>query len=150
MLASRDHESQSISSGDEQSSQACSFDYAIVRLVPRVEREEFFNVGVIVFCAAQRFLQARAQLDRARLQVLAPGLEPEMVEAHLRTIPILCAGGRASGPIGALGQTARFHWLVAPRSTIIQVSPVHSGLCHEPEEALEHLFETLVRPPRPN
>lgn len=145
MLASRDHGGQST---DSLSSQACSFDYAIVRVVPRVEREEFFNVGVIVFCAAQRFLQARMELDRARLQVLAPGLEAELVENHLQTIPLLCAGGRLAGPIGALGQTARFHWLVAPRSTIIQVSPVHSGLCHEPEKALEHLFETLVRPPR--
>ena len=140
MLAS-DNESEG------QSSEACSFDYAIVRVVPRVEREEFFNVGVIVFCAAQRFLQARIELDQMRLQVLAPALDAEMVEAHLDTIPILCAGGRASGPIGALGQTARFHWLVAPRSTIIQFSPVHSGLCHEPEAALGHLFERLVRPP---
>jgi hypothetical protein len=123
----------------------CSFDYAIIRVVPRVEREEFINVGAIVFCAAQRFLEARIELDIARLQVLAPGSDAAMIEAHLHTIPLICGGGRAAGPIGALGQTARFHWLVAPRSTIIQTSAVHSGLCHDPSHALEHLMQTRVR-----
>lgn len=148
MLADDSLSTQSESQSESQGSELCSFDYAIVRVVPRVEREEFFNAGVILFCAAQRFLQARLELDRARLQVLAPGLDAEMIENHLQAIPLLCAGGMSAGPVGALGQTARFHWLAAPRSTIIQTSAVHSGLCHEPSLALDKLFETMVLPPR--
>ena len=145
MLASSDESMARQMEGQEP--EACSFDYAIVRVVPLVEREEFVNAGVIVFCAAQRFLQARIELDRDRLQVLAPAIDADLIEEHLQTIPILCAGGRAAGPVGALGQTARFHWLVAPRSTIIQTSPVHSGLCLEPEVVLDQLLRRLVRLP---
>lgn len=123
-----------------------SYDYAVIRVVPRVEREEFVNAGVILFCRTRRFLQARVELDRQRLLALAPCLDLAAVERHLATIPRLCEGGEAAGPLGRLGLAERFHWLVAPRSTIIQPSPVHSGLCADPAAALEHLLATMVRP----
>lgn len=122
-----------------------SFDYAVVRLVPRVEREEFVNVGVILHCRARDFLGARVELDRARASALSPDADLPTVEEHLRAIARICEGGEGSGPIGALSLRERFHWLVAPRSTVIQVSPVHSGLCDDPQRALEHLFEKMVR-----
>jgi hypothetical protein len=126
-----------------------SFDYAVVRVVPRVEREEFINAGVILFCRTRRFLGARVELDHARLTALAPFVDPREIERHLAVIPLICTGGPAAGPIGRLSPAERFHWLVAPRSTIIQPSPVHSGLCRDPAATLEHLFERIVRlPPR--
>lgn len=124
-----------------------SFDYAIVRVVPRVEREEFINAGVILFCRTQNFLDALICLDKARLANLAPGLDPAEVERHLALIPLICAGGKAAGPIGQLPLAERFHWLVAPRSAIIQPSPVHTGLCADPTAALQHLLEIMVCPP---
>lgn len=123
-----------------------SFDYAIVRVVPHVEREEFVNVGVILFCRTQHFLDARIHLDVERLTALCPDLDVEEVREHLNLIPRIAAGGADAGPIGQLDQAERFHWLVSPRSTIVQVSPVHCGLCVDPEEALDDLFEVLVRP----
>ena len=129
---------------------ACSFDYSIVRVVPRVERGEFINVGVIVFCSQRSFLAARIELDRERLQVLSPGVDAELIEEHLSLIPKVCAGGRAAGPVGALRQRERFHWLVAPRSTVVQLAPVHCGLCAPDEtldEVLERLLDRMVRPP---
>src|SRR3712207_1254385 len=110
-----------------------SFDYAIVRVVPRVEREEFINAGVILFCRTLRFLDARVELDTARLAALAPELDPALVQSQLDVIPLVCRGGRNAGPIGRLPQAERFHWLVAPRSALIQTSPVHSGLCLDPK-----------------
>jgi Protein of unknown function (DUF3037) len=121
-----------------------SFDYAVVRLVPRVEREEFVNVGVILFCRARDFLGARVALDPARVRALFPDADLGTIEEHLRAIPCICDGKEGSGPIGALSQRERFHWLVAPRSTVIQVSPVHSGLCDDPQRALEYLFEKMI------
>lgn len=126
-----------------------SFDYAIVRLVPRVERGECVNVGVILSCRALRFLAARVEVDPARLAALAPDIDLAPIEEHLALIPRLCAGDAAAGPIGRLSQPERFHWLVAPRSTVIQVSPAHSGLCDDPASTLDHLMRTLVRSPRP-
>lgn len=126
-----------------------SFDYAVVRLVPRVEREEFMNVGVILYCLSRGFLGAKVELDEARLKAFAPEVDVEEVRAHLESLPRVCAGGRAGGPIGRLSQKERFHWLVAPRSTIIQTGPVHSGLCEDPAAALEHLMDRMVRPPEP-
>jgi hypothetical protein len=123
------------------------FDYAIIRVVPRVEREEFINAGVIVSCPEQSFLEARIELDSARLSALDPALDPRQVQRYLETIPAICAGGEQAGPIGSLPPRSRFHWLVAPRSTIIQTSAVHSGLCDDPRAALEHLLETIVRTP---
>lgn len=124
------------------------YDYAVFRVVPRVEREEFVNVGVIVSCPAKDFLEARVEVDEPRLLALDPSLDLESIRAHLATIPAICAGGEQAGPIGQLTQRERFHWLVAPRSTTIQVSAVHTGSCSDPTEVLEHLLNTMVRPPR--
>jgi peroxiredoxin len=125
-----------------------AYDYAIIRVVPRVEREEFVNVGVILSCPAKDFLEARLDLDEARLRALDPEVDVASVRQHLASIPVICAGGEAAGPIGKLSPRERFHWLVAPRSTIIQTSPVHTGRCSDPHETLEHLLEAMVRPPR--
>jgi hypothetical protein len=127
-----------------------SFDYAIVRVVPRVDREEFINAGVILYCLTHRYLNARVELDERRLQALAPDADVELIRSHLASIPRLCVGGKAAGPIGQLPQKERFHWLVAPRSTMIQTGPVHSGLCEEPAKALEHLLQRMVLPPPPS
>jgi hypothetical protein len=125
----------------------CSFDYAIVRVVPRVERGEFVNAGVILFCSTRAYLDSRIELPRERLRALAPDIDLALVESHLEVIPLVCRGGSEAGAIGELAQRARFHWLVAPRSTIIQMSPVHSGVNHDPEAALESLMAKLVRAP---
>lgn len=124
-----------------------SFDYAIIRVVPRVERQEFINAGVILSCPDKRFLKAQVELDEERLTALDPALDARTIEGYLQTIPLICAGGPQAGPIAQLPQRARFHWLVAPRSTIIQVSPVHSGFCDDPEAMIEHLLKTMVRSP---
>jgi Protein of unknown function (DUF3037) len=124
-----------------------SFDYAIVRVVPRVDREEFVNAGVILFCLERDFLAARVELDRARVRAIFPGADLAVVEEHLAAIPRLCAGGDGSGPIGKLSRRERFHWLVAPRSTVIQVGPVHSGVCEDPGREVEKLLERVVRLP---
>lgn len=123
----------------------CSYDYAIVRVVPRVEREEFVNAGVIVSCPAQDFLEARIELDEARVLALHAAADLAQIRAHLQSIPIICAGGEAAGPIGQLTARERFHWLVAPRSTVIQTSRPHSGRCRKPADTLEHLLATMVR-----
>lgn len=122
-----------------------SYDYAVLRVVPRVEREEFINVGVILFCRTLRFLEARIVLDTERLTAMAPNLDLAMVQAQLDLISRICVGGQGAGPIGQLDQAGRFHWLVAPRSTVIQVSPVHCGLCVDPQKVLQDLIEKLVR-----
>ncbi|MDP9192710.1 MAG: DUF3037 domain-containing protein [Acidobacteriota bacterium] len=123
----------------------CSFDYSIVRVVPRVDRGEFINTGIILFCSTEAFLDARIELDRERLLALAPSIDVALVESHLAVIPIVCRGGPEAGAIGELPQRARFHWLVAPRSTILQMSPMHSGVNHDPAAALEGLFRKLVK-----
>jgi hypothetical protein len=128
--------------------QECTFEYSIIRVVPRVEREEFMNVGVLVSCPFQDYLEARVELSQQRLAAFAPGADFEEINEYLRVIPRICAGGEAAGPIGQLPQRARFHWLVAPRSTIIQLSPVHSGLCSTPANALEALFQKMVALPQ--
>jgi hypothetical protein len=131
----------------EKSSEIFTFDYAVIRVVPRVEREEFINVGVVLYSSTQAFLQARIEVDEARLGAFAPHLDSEAAQEYLKTIPLICEGGKNAGPVGALPQRARFHWLVAPRSTIIQTSPVHSGTCYDLEAALEGLMNKLVRLP---
>lgn len=123
----------------------CSYDYAIVRVVPRVEREEFINAGVILSCPALEYLAARIELDEARLRALHPGIDLEQVRSNLASIPAICAGGAGSGPIGRLTPRERFHWLVAPRSTVIQTSAVHTGRCEQPEQVLERLLQKMVR-----
>ena len=124
-----------------------SFDYGVVRVVPRIEREEFINAGIILFCRTCPFLGARVELDTGRLAALAPGLDPRVVERHLALIPLVCSGDGAAGEPATWPLPARFHWLVAPRSTIIQTSPVHTGICSDPQVALDHIFETMVRSP---
>jgi len=121
-----------------------SFDYAVVRVVPRVEREEFQNAGVILYCAEADYLGARVELARERLLAFAPDADIPLIESHLSAIPLIAAGGPGSGPIGKLSRRERWHWLVAPRSTVIQVSPVHAGLCRDPAEALQHLLDRMV------
>lgn len=125
-----------------------TYDYAIVRVVPKVERGEFLNAGVILFCLVCDYLAARIELDEPRLLALSPDVDIESVRANLATVPLVCAGGEAAGPVGRLSQKERFHWLVAPRSTVVQTSPVHSGLTRNPDTLLEHLMNTMVRMPR--
>lgn len=122
-----------------------AYDFAAIRVVPRVDREEFVNVGVILHSRTLKFLGARVQLDAERLTSLWPAVDLELVRRHLETIPRVCAGEPDAGPIAALSASERFHWLVSPRSTIIQTSPVHSGICDSPETSLNELFDRLVR-----
>lgn len=126
---------------------APSFDYAVIRVVPRVDRGELINAGVILFCLQKDFLKARIEVDEARLRALWPEVDVELVRQHLEAIPRICAGDPDAGPIARLSIRERFHWLVSPRSTMIQVSPVHTGLCEDPERSLEDLFQKMV--PRP-
>ncbi len=123
------------------------FSYAVYRVVPRVERGERANVGVVVFCRPLRYLAARTALDERRLAALWPDLDPETVRPHLQAIERIAAGDPAAGPIARLDETARFHWLVSPSSTIIQPSAVHTGLCGDPAEQLDRLFRSLVAVP---
>ena len=123
----------------------CPFDYAVIRVVPRVEREEFINVGVIVSCPDRKYLNAGYELKPERLAALGPALDPALINQHLEAILAICKGGAQAGPIGKLSPRARFHWLVAPRSTVIQTSPVHTGLCADGDVMLEHLLDTMVR-----
>jgi Protein of unknown function (DUF3037) len=122
-----------------------TYDYAIVRVVPRVERGEQINVGVILSCVDDEFLDARIELDEGRLRALDPSPDLEAIREGLATIEAVCAGGAHAGPIGELPSRARFRWLVSPRSTVIQTSPVHTGVTADPAVALERLFERLVK-----
>ena len=121
-----------------------SFDYAILRVVPRVEREEFINAGVIVFCPEKDYLAVRIRLDAERLKALWPELDAELVADRLEAIRRICEGDAAAGPIAQLSRRERFHWLVAPRSTIIQPSPVHTGVCDATEGMLDRLEKQLL------
>jgi len=121
-----------------------TYDYAVIRVVPRVERGEAINVGVIVSCPDVSFLDARIELDVPRLLALDDTLDVEGIQTNLATIPAICRGGAEAGPIGALPQRNRFHWLVSPRSTVIQPSPVHTGLTDDPARTLDKLFDDLV------
>lgn len=122
------------------------YDYAVIRVVPKVDREEFINAGVIVSSPDLSFLEARIKLNESRLFALDPTIDLDLVRSHLAAIPTICRGGVEAGSIGELPQRQRFHWLVAPRSTIIQTSPVHTGRCHDPAAALERLVATMVDP----
>jgi hypothetical protein len=125
-------------------SELSAFDYAILRIVPLVERQEFVNAGVLLLCRQRAFLGARFKLDAARLSALAPEVDVEVVRKHLDAIRLLVEGNPSSGPLCAMSPAERFHWLTHPRSTTIQVSPVHSGLCDDPQAALDDLFTRLV------
>ena len=124
----------------------CAFDYAVVRVVPRVERGEFLNAGIIVWCLAQDFLAARVALDVTRLRALDPRADVDAISEHLAAVPRICAGDPSAGAVAMLPAKERFHWLVAPRSTVIQTSPVHAGRAEVPEAALARLFRALVEP----
>ena len=121
-----------------------SYDYAVIRVVPCVERGEYLNVGIILYCPTRRFLGALVHLDQERLYVLAPQLDFSALQEQLEHLVRVCEGKKNSGPVGHLSQSERFHWLVAPRSTIIQTSPVHAGISNDPEEASQGLLKKLV------
>jgi hypothetical protein len=125
----------------------CTYDYAVVRVVPHVERGEFVNAGVILACASRGYLKARVALDDARVLGLDPAADLESIKAALEAIPVICAGGDAAGPIGRMSLRERFDWLVAPRSTSIQVSPVHVGRCTDLDAALDALMQKMVHRP---
>jgi hypothetical protein len=121
-----------------------SFDYAVLRVVPRVERQEFVNVGVIVLCLEKRFLMAKVHVDEARLVALWPGLDVGLVRQHLEAVGRICEGDDAAGAIAKLSLRERFHWLTSPRSTMVQTSAVHTGVCSETDGLVERLFGQLV------
>ena len=124
-----------------------AFEYAVIRVVPLVERGEFVNVGAVLFCRQRRFLEARIQVERRRLEALWPGMDHQALDEQLQHIQIVCAGGAAAGPIGELPIFERFRWIVAPRSTVVQSSPVHGGLCDDPAQALGRIFAQMVAAP---
>ncbi len=126
------------------------YDYTAIRLVPRVERGEFINVGILLSCAARHHLDVRVELDEARARALDPRLDLALVHRLLAAIETVCRGGAEAGPIGLLPPRARFHWLTAQRSAIIQTSPVHSGKCADFNATMEHLLDRMVRVPRPD
>ena len=129
-------------------SEPLPFQYSIIRVVPHEARGEFINAGIILYCSDRRFLDARLALDEKRLLALAPQADLEHVRQHLAAIPKICAGGAVAGALGELSLAERFRWLTAPRNTILQTSPVHSGLTDAPAQTLEELVTMLVRPPR--
>jgi len=120
------------------------FEYAVIRLVPRVEREEFINVGLILYCAKQKFLKAIVQLDKNRLGVFCPDLDFEELQHHLNAFEHICSGTKAGGPIGLLDSASRFRWLTATRSTVLQSSKVHPGFCKDADEKLQQLYSQMV------
>ena len=120
------------------------YEYAVVRVVPRVEREEFINVGVALYCKKQRFADVRIFIDEDKLKALAPDVDLELIVKHLDSFQRICAGEQSGGKIAGLDQAERFRWLTAKRSTLIQCSVTHPGLCHSAEETLQELFEKLV------
>lgn len=124
-----------------------AYDYALIRVVPRVERGEFVNAGVVLSCKGGDFLEARIELDEARLRALDPDVDLDTVHRHLAAFAAISAGGAEAGPIGRLPQRERFHWLTAPRSTMIQTSPVHTGRCGDPVAVVERLLDAMVRTP---
>ena len=124
-----------------------TYDYAVIRVVPRVERGEQVNVGVILSCVDAEYLRTLIEIDEARLRALDPSLDLDAVQAGLALFPVVCAGGADAGPIGELPARGRFRWLVSPRSTVIQASPVHTGRTTDPDTTLQRLFDRLVRPP---
>ena len=125
------------------------YDYAVLRLVPRVERGEFINVGILLSCAANGHLDVRIELDEARALALDPSLDLPLVRRLLDAIVAICQGGERAGTIGLLPPRARFHWLTAQRSAIIQTSPVHSGKCGDLDATMAHLLQRMVRLPAP-
>lgn len=125
------------------------YDWVTVRVVPRVERGEFVNAGVVVYCRQLDYLRATVELDEARARALDPAVDIATVQRHLRSLEDLCTGAPAAGANGARPLGERFRWLAAPRSTVVQPSPVHTGLTTDPAAELRRLFDLMVRPPMP-
>ncbi len=126
------------------------YDYAVIRIVPKVDREEFINAGIILSCEEKEFLEAKIEIDEKRLIAIDADFDIETAKTHLDAIYAICRGGKEAGTIGESSQRQRFHWLTSPKSTVIQTSPVHSGYCKNPAEALKHLFGTMVKKPAAN
>jgi hypothetical protein len=122
-----------------------SFDYAPIRVVPRVERDEFVHAGLVMRCLSRDFLRAEIALDPAPLTALVGDIDADVITRHLEAIVRVCEGGAAAGPLGALNQRERWHWLIAPRSAVIQVGPVHVGLCDDPATAFSRILRDLLR-----
>jgi hypothetical protein len=120
------------------------YEYAVIRVLPRVDREEFLNVGVVLYCQSQNFLRADCSVDQTRLKAFAADVKPEVLQEHLAAVERICGGGDEAGPIGKLSIGERFRWLTAPRSTVVQTSPVHTGLTKDAEGTLRGLMEKLV------
>jgi hypothetical protein len=123
---------------------SASFDYAVLRVVPRVERQEFINAGVVVFCPERSYLAARIRLDAQRMKALWPHADVDLAKEHLEAARRICEGDAAAGPIAKLSQRERFHWIVSPRSTIIQPSPVHTGVCDATDGLLDRLEKQFL------
>jgi hypothetical protein len=121
------------------------FEYAVIRVVPHVEREEFLNVGVILYCASEKFLNCITEVDEQRLKVLCDKIDFEDLRNHTKSFERICAGGKDAGAIGVLGMAERFRWLTAAKSTVVQTSQVHPGLCTNAADKLSHLFKQLVQ-----
>lgn len=121
------------------------YQYAIVRVVPRVEREEFLNAGIVLLCRSRAYIGAATELDERRLLALCPDVDVEAVRSHLAAVERVARGAAAGGPIARLSIAERFHWLVAPASTVIQASPVHAGLTDDPAAEVERLMDAVVR-----
>jgi hypothetical protein len=120
------------------------FEYAVIRVVPHVEREEFINVGVVLYCGPQKFLKTKIHIDEARLKVLCSKVDIPEIQKYIDSFQEICRGGEDGGPIGKLPIAERFRWLTAARSTVLQTSKVHPGLCNDPEEMIERLYKQLV------
>ena len=123
---------------------SCTYDYAIIRVVPRVERGEQLNVGIVLSCVDSEFLEMRIHLDESRLRAIAPDVDLDGIKAALATLEAVCKGGPEAGPVGELPARGRFRWMVSPRSTVVQPSSVHTGRTEDPAAALRHLFESMV------
>jgi hypothetical protein len=122
----------------------CTYDYAIIRVVPRVDRGEQINVGIILSCVDSDFLEMRIQLDEARVRAIAPDADLDAIHAALDVLRAVCKGGPGAGPVGELPARGRFRWMVSPRSTVVQTSSVHTGRTEDPTQALQRLFASMV------
>ena len=120
------------------------FSYAVLRVVPDIEREEFVNAGLVLFCRSRRYLRARTSLDVERLRALRPNADPAALLAQLALVERIAAGRVESGPLAEMSQSERFHWLTTPRSTVVQPGPIHGGMAEDPDDTFDHLYTTLV------
>ena len=120
------------------------FSYAVLRVVPDIEREEFVNAGLVLFCRSRKYLRARTSLDVDRLRALRPNADPTALLAHLALVEQIADGKVESGPLSAMSQSERFHWLTTPRSTVVQPGPIHGGMAEDPDATFDHLYATLV------